>query len=54
MRTRSCNKFDLCNHLELNEGAYFYKKEAFVIDENKIEEVILLWGNYHVKKRPQI
>lgn len=39
MRTRSCNKFDLCDHLELNEGAYFYKKEAIVIDKNKIEEV---------------
>ena len=39
MRARSCNKFDLCNHLELNEGAYFYKKDTIVIDKNKIEEV---------------
>ena len=39
MRTRSCNKFDLCDHLELNEGAYFYKKEAIVINKNKVEEV---------------
>lgn len=39
MRARVCDKFDLCNHLELNEGAYFYKKEAFVIDKNKIEKV---------------
>ena len=25
---RSCDKLHLCEHLELNEGAYFYKKEA--------------------------
>ena len=24
---RSCDKLHLCDHLELNEGAYFYKKE---------------------------
>lgn len=36
---RSCDKLYLCEHLELNEGAYFYKKEAIEIDKDKIQEV---------------
>lgn len=36
---RSCDKLHLCEHLELNEGAYFYKKEAIEIDKDKIQEV---------------
>ena len=36
---RNCDKLHLCDHLELNEGAYFYKKEAIEIGKDKIQEV---------------
>lgn len=36
---RSCDKLHLCDHLELNEGAYFYKKEAVEIGKDKIQKV---------------
>ena len=36
---KDLDKLDLCNHLMLNEGAYFFKKGDYVIDNKIVEDV---------------
>ena len=36
---KNCDKWHLCNHLILNEGAYFYKNNGIKIENKKIQEV---------------
>ena len=36
---RNCDKLHLCDHLVLNEGAYFYKKNELEVGKDRIQEV---------------
>lgn len=43
IKMKDLDKLDLCNHLMLNEGAYFFKKGDYVIDNKIVEDVFAIY-----------
>lgn len=40
---RNCDKLHLCDHLVLNEGAYFYKKNELEVGKIEFKRYLILY-----------